>query len=501
LSLGATVNLTVSTGDTEVLNLPSLFAFSLINTAKQMWQAGIYPLFFLVLVFSGIWPYVKLLSMLYAWSTPKTRLSADRRGSLLLALDALGKFSLVDTYVLVLMLVAFRYHLDLSEDSALDVYVSPQFGFYGFLIATSISLVLGHVLVFCHRRSEIHLETETTPAERLCEHSFELDDDNRQLSRVFQTVLFMTLLATIALLGVGITQESFVFEFDGLAGMALGDASRSSYSLLSLGSSLRQSVANPPGAGIIGLEIAYYFYAVVTPFCCLAFLLILLIFPMPLQRQLVVLTLAEIANAWSAIEVFALSIVAALLEISTFASFIIGHRCDMIDEILKELNSTSFSSVTTCYTVRSFIAGNAAPLVLGVVLYSFTVSTVLGLAHAAVHERIRLFSSKEGPVDQLRSSSREGHASHKARTWVHWLSRRWPETGRWIWRSTDDPSSSLSSSVTSAQALRGNSSAPPVQGGDLPSPWTKKDGFAEEWKEAAERDPAWKEWKEATQVT
>ena len=42
---------------------------------------------------------------------------------------------------------------------------------------------------------------------------------------------------------------------------------------------------------------AYFFYAVVAPFACLYWLFILLVFPMTVQRQLVVLFLAEIANA------------------------------------------------------------------------------------------------------------------------------------------------------------------------------------------------------------
>jgi hypothetical protein len=482
LSMGATVKLTVSMDDSEILSLPSLFAFSLYNTGKEMLQAEIYPLFLLIVVFSGIWPYAKLGLMLFAWSAPKMRLGTDRRGSLLLALDSLGKFSLVDTYVLVLMMVAFRYHLDLSEDTAIDVYVVPKFGFFGFLLATSASLVAGHVLVYYHRRSEIHLVTESTPAEQLCEHAFELDDDNRQLSRRFQLILGAILFATFVLLSVGITQESFVFEFDGLAGMALGDASRSSYSLLSLGSSLRQSAEDSSDLGILGLQIAYYFYAVVTPFCCLFCLSILIIFPMPLKRQLFLLTLAEISNAWSAVEVFAISIVAALLEISTFASFIIGHRCDFIKDILKEYSDTGM----TCYTVRSFVAGNAVFLVTGVMLYSFIVSTLLGLAHTAVNERVRLYSIKEGPVDQLLTSG-----NHRPHTWVQRLSVRWPEFTRWIWRDDSD-------SVNLSRISDG----PPIQGGDsIPSPWQKKDAFEDEWKEAAERDPAWKEWKEATQVT
>lgn len=496
LSTGATVNLAVSTGDSQVFSLPSLFVFSLYNTGKDMLQAGIYPLFLLVVVFSGIWPYAKLFLMLYAWSTSKAKLNPETRGSLLLALDSLGKFSLVDTYVLVLMMVAFRYHLDLSEDTALDVYVEPKFGFFGFLIATSLSLVAGHILVYYHRRSEIHLDTESTPAEQLCEHAFEVDNENRQLSRGFQVLLLALLLATFVFLGIGITQESFVFEFDGLAGLALGDASRSSYSLLSLGSSLRDSVQDPYDAGIIGLQMAYFFYAVVTPFCCLAFLSILVLIPMPLKRQLQVLTLAEIANAWSAVEVFALSIVAALLQISTFASFIIGDRCDFIKEILKEYNS---DSGLTCYSVRAFCAGNVIFLVTGVLLYSFVVSTLLGLAHGAVNERIRLHSIREGPIRTTSTLSRAGRQiSSGPHTWVHWVSRRWPTAAdRWIWRNENDD-------TLTTMALNLSVDGPPTQGaGGSPvlSPWQNSDAFEDEWKDAAERDPAWKEWKEATQVT
>lgn len=100
LSVGATVDLVVSMDD-QALRLPSLFGFSLFNTAKDMLKARIYPLFFLVVGFSGVWPYAKLFLMLAAWTSPKSALSSDSRGELLLRLDALAKFSLVDTYVLV----------------------------------------------------------------------------------------------------------------------------------------------------------------------------------------------------------------------------------------------------------------------------------------------------------------------------------------------------------------------------------------------------------------
>jgi hypothetical protein len=45
---------------------------------------------------------------------------------------------------------------------------------------------------------------------------------------------------------------------------------------------------------------------------------------------------------------------------------------------------------------------------------------------------------------------------------------------------------------------------PPLQGQGGVSgtePWQLSSSFEQEWNEAAERDPEWKEWKDATQVT
>jgi hypothetical protein len=74
-----------------------------------MWQAEVYPLAILIAVFSGGWPYLKLLLMLVCWFMPLNKLKLKYREKLLVFLDAMGKWSLIDAYVLVLMVVAFRF--------------------------------------------------------------------------------------------------------------------------------------------------------------------------------------------------------------------------------------------------------------------------------------------------------------------------------------------------------------------------------------------------------
>jgi len=422
MSAGATVDLYLSWNESETFTLPSLFTFSLANTIRDMWNAKIYPLFFLVLIMSGVWPYMKLLMMLGSWILPTGFLSPETRETLLLTLDSLGKFALVDTYLFVIFMVAFRYHANLSDQLAIDVYVSPETGFYTFLAATCFSLLVGHFMVYSHRISELqHFTSRGDTAvfglqESVLSHSFTVHDrtsgEERRLhfSLAFKAFVVSTALVAAGLLGIGITRKSFKFEIGGIAGDLLGDERIQYYSLLSLGSSLRTGVRDAGSLGVLVLESTYYFYAVATPFACLFLLLGLLVCPMTLRMQRYVLALAEIANAWSAVEVFVVSIIASLLEISTFATFIIGNKCDLIDDVLKTYFGSALDSDTdaTCFTVRSSVEDSAAFLVAGALLNSFVVSSLLRFMHCSVAERTKaeMMPRLARPIDDaLRSDS------------------------------------------------------------------------------------------------
>jgi hypothetical protein len=161
-TVGASVNVNLQLAELNV-TIPPVFDFSLGNSIRDMWSAEVYPLALLILVFSGIWPYAKLVMMLCCWFIPPGRcLPVKRRGMWLEALDALGKWSLIDTFVLVMMMVAFRFHIEnqktwdyitfLPDDFlVVDVIVGPGWGIFAFIIATVISLVSTHVVIAFHR--------------------------------------------------------------------------------------------------------------------------------------------------------------------------------------------------------------------------------------------------------------------------------------------------------------------------------------------------------------
>ena len=100
LQIGTSVMVELDIGDIKI-EPGSIFDFRLSNTVRDMWFAGVYPLSVLVAFFSGAWPYIKLFSMFVTWLTPTKVVSVDWRGWVLGWLDILGKWSLIDAYVMV----------------------------------------------------------------------------------------------------------------------------------------------------------------------------------------------------------------------------------------------------------------------------------------------------------------------------------------------------------------------------------------------------------------
>mmetsp|Transcript_4081 Transcript_4081/g.7821 ORF Transcript_4081/g.7821 Transcript_4081/m.7821 type:complete len:1385 (-) Transcript_4081:670-4824(-) len=313
ISVGASVDLLVTRANgNNLTSLINIYEFSLGSTMSEMAQAGVYLLLVLILFCSGIWPYVKLVLMMVSWIASTRRLPPVKREKILYLLDSLGKFSLIDAYVLVLMMVAFRYNLSVDGVGELNVYVTPKYGFYSFLFATIISLVSGHCMLYLHRKTMLpSIPVYSGRYESLSKHIFD-DKHGRglvKLTRRFRRTIVFTLFLAFVLICVGIGLKSFHFKFSGVAGTALGDDKVRSFSLLSIGKHIPHSVQDSSSFGIHWIQTCYFFFAVVMPIICLLSMLVLFLIPMRLKQQQKVFVIAEIANAWSAIEVFVIAIV------------------------------------------------------------------------------------------------------------------------------------------------------------------------------------------------
>jgi uncharacterized membrane protein len=196
---------------------------------------------------------------------------------------------------------------------------------------------------------------------------------------------------------MGFIQKSFTFQFGGLVGLILGpDDQTKTYSVISLGEAIPESLS---GDGVMFLQGSYFFFTVIMPILCLMTIVVLMVCPMSLKYQRRLLLIAEITNAWSAVEVFLLSILAALFQIGTFSDFMVGHHCDLINDIARAFLSDNGDGKheveIVCFSVQASVRKNCWYLLVGVVLYSRLVSFSLRLAHASMNERLAQNASEE----------------------------------------------------------------------------------------------------------
>lgn len=238
VQVGVEVRLKMKVNDGAVIHEDlKLKTFNLISSVKDMWDAKVYPLSILIALFSGIWPYTKLILMFLCWVIPQRVLPFKRREILLEILDTMGKYSLIDSYVLVMMTVSFNYILNLDLVVAklgIEEVVRVKSAFYLFLIITITSLIWTHIILFYHRKVEEKLTKFSEEKLSLGDQYCNQDKQWFRKNLKYLTVGILAICFILLLWGASI--DSFQFDFLGLAGFMLGPtANKESFSLIALG--------------------------------------------------------------------------------------------------------------------------------------------------------------------------------------------------------------------------------------------------------------------------
>lgn len=158
LSLAATVSINANLAD-QAFTADQFFEFSMARSTIDIWNAGGKELAVLILLFSGVWPYTKQLITLVLWFLPPKCVGVSKRGSIFLWLDVLAKWSMVDIFVLVVTVSAFRVSVQSpnlrflpSNFYNLDLLVIPMWGLYANMIAQLVSQITSHFIIYYHRR-------------------------------------------------------------------------------------------------------------------------------------------------------------------------------------------------------------------------------------------------------------------------------------------------------------------------------------------------------------
>ncbi|GMH57432.1 hypothetical protein TrST_g9630 [Triparma strigata] len=398
LQPGASVDLYLKIAQDPIV-IPDLFLFTLAGTISDMLNAGVYFLAIVIILFSGCYPYCKVMTQLVCWVLPTSKLSAKRRESILLFVGAIGKWSLVDTFVLFLMMVAFNMRIALQEgDIKADVFIVTKFGFYGFLFATMASLSMGSVVLWFHRYTTDYVELEEGGP------MISLSDMNHRYGKLlvrstkrgrWAVTIMLTLTAVVCVWGSII--PSFRFNIEGLAGMALeltpNVNPETTYSLISLGLALPYATIDPNDVMLRWCQATYFVFSLVCPLLYLLGLWMLWCKPMTAISQRTWFVMTEVFSEWAAMEVFVISIVACSAQIGQLAYFMVGGACDEIDVIMAEAMKVdreirNFVTEPTCFGVAAYLEPGAYFLTMGCIVFTIVGRYLQDFCHRGLEARL-----------------------------------------------------------------------------------------------------------------
>lgn len=89
-----------------------VYTLTFVHAIKDAWNGNAKIMAFVIVLFSGVWPYLKNIILMFAWYL---KLSSKTRGSILTWLKRLGKYTLVDIYVSYMAFIGFDLSV-LSDD-------------------------------------------------------------------------------------------------------------------------------------------------------------------------------------------------------------------------------------------------------------------------------------------------------------------------------------------------------------------------------------------------
>jgi len=416
LNLGATVNIQATIAG-ELVEIDQFFEFSMAKSTIDIWRSGGKGLAILILVFSGIWPYTKQLITLILWFTPTSWVPLSRRGSILLWLDWMAKWSMIDIFVLIICLAAFRVSVNSPSNLAflpkrfysLDLLVVPLWGLYANMIAQLVSQLSSHFIIYYHRKIEKRARDQYLhPVTNLLVESRD-EIDKKSLLRTYQfsrphrgeeeklvvrawtnyLVLFLV-LCIIVCITTGCILPSFSIEVFGLLGIAV--ESGQSYSeaknyhsvftvikLLFDQADFLKVLKNY--VGLTSFSVIFTMTVLLVPVLQSLALAVNWFIPMTKKQRIRMSLLIEILQSWQYAEVYVIAIFVASWQLGPISSFMVNSYCGTLDGFFSELVFYGILKTedAQCFSIESLIEEGFFILVMGSILLAL-VNGIVGKA-------------------------------------------------------------------------------------------------------------------------
>ena len=400
-AIGATVNVEVSLGPEEVPlifeNDIELLSFALGNSMCEMWKAEVYPLALLIALLTGVWPYLKLTLMAFCWFAPRRMLPVPWREKLMQWLDALNKWAFLDLYVLILFVAAFQLEIVdigrliapgwIEEDWGLidiKVIVIVKDAFYANMFAAVVSQVASHFLMGVHRANEKAPLPDMAVA-----------GEETKIGTFLMILALGLLVGSMAIAGSVV--DSFAFTFGGATELVLyPDQLERDFSMFSLLDSLSKASEEATGRDASSIQFTVYltmFISLIIPLinlCGLMVLSAILFVPSTLsvKRMNSWFVAIEGLSSWSALDVFTVSIGAAVLQIEQFADVIVASidLPGVLDPFLENCGGL--------FSVKASVNGIFAMLVLSSV-FLFVMNSMIQSRISAKIDTYRVNDGKQ----------------------------------------------------------------------------------------------------------
>lgn len=316
----------------EEIELFDIYEVSFVRSARDAFKSGAYLVGIVLVLLSGVWPYVKNVIMLVAWFVP---MSLQQRSSLLKNLTRLAKWSLVDVFVIVIVLVGLR----LDEESALlgrvIVFAEARIAIYTFALAAIWDLAMGEWMRLKHleiaEAAMPVLERKDPNAALLSSVTFATDDvssTSMSCTSVGRLVFFGLCVAEIVALVASSSVTSVSYETAGFAPDGLFNGSTfAEYNVISIATELLGEESldlNSSVPGTVFLIVVYLLCAVGIPlFQFIAIPYVLAATPKCCSstgRFKTFATVVDIVGGFASFDVFFLSLFVVQLEWDNFVN-------------------------------------------------------------------------------------------------------------------------------------------------------------------------------------
>jgi len=402
----------------KVLPIREVYTFSMLELVESLWKYASKPLAALVAFASIIWPYSKQSITLFMWIAPPSLVSPRTRGNLLETLDSLGKWSIIDIFIIVIASLAFRLTLTTSYPEryiAFEMFMKPLWGLFANLLAQIVSQISSHWIIHYQRKviaaglEKIKIErqeqygslheqkqqgknknsrksTDTLSSdqsneqqhirkkeEALCDHKFILGGSRvgqkLHVRKVANIAVGLFGCLTIVMIFAGSSVQYLQLEHSGLVYFALDRAGKESvinYSVLTTASELMNlaSYVDQPifYVGFFALSFLLVATCTVVPILQALMTLWLWFIPMTIDRKRKLMWYIEIAKAWQYTEVFYLGCVIMMWQTGQISEGIMNAICSFAEDIFRELsgNGVLEEKHARCWHINATLRGSVS---------------------------------------------------------------------------------------------------------------------------------------------